>query len=76
MYLSGRLDPSSPTGCTFSEEKCSNVGCVPRTGYFTSCFLSNQADLCSPQANRRIMKSECIACTSACFVREEEDTFC
>lgn len=65
MCPSGHFDPGSPAGCTFGGQKCSNVGCVPLTGCFTSCFLSNQADLCSPQANHQIMKCECIVCRNA-----------
>lgn len=59
MYLSGHFDPYSPTGCTLSGQKCSNVGCLTLTGYSTSCFLSNQADLCSPQVNHWIMNCDC-----------------
>lgn len=72
MYLSGRPDPSSPTGCTLSEQKCSNMECALLTGYFTSLCLSNQADLCLPQANHQIMNCECVACNS---VREEGGQF-
>lgn len=72
MYLTGHFDPNSPTGCTLSGQKCSNMGCLTLTDYSTSCFLSNRADLCSPQANHRIMKCDCIVFSRVCFVREVE----
>lgn len=73
MYLSGRPDPDSPTGCTLSGQKCSHVGCLTLTGYFTSCFLSSHADLCSPQANRRITKCDCKVCSRG---SEKDAVFC
>lgn len=67
MYLSGHFDPKSPIGCTLSGQKCSNVGCLTLTAYCTSCFLSSQADLCLPRANRGIMKCDCKVCSEACL---------